>query len=860
MQLDPQSVGTWLETLHGTSPGLIHVCASGNWTGFCGDIEQSLAYVATMDRAGKSGIYVRTTTLRNKPTFGTRGSDSDALALPGLWGDIDIRGPGHKHDPAKNQGRDLPPNEEVARQIVATSGLPEPTLWVHSGGGLYPWWLLTEPHVIDGDLGYVQDLSQRWQYAIQVSALRLGWHYGAGVKDLSRVLRIPGTVNRKVPDTPTMCRIVEGGGGQRYTLTDLYQMAQAIDLTVAPESTPITPPVPAVGPGTITPTRTLPGHHVRAGDAIENEPWDSELLLGGAGWVKHHEDRHGVYWTRPGKDPRDGYSATTGRDPLRDRLWVFSDSAGFPVGQPLTKFWVYTDLHHGGDFSSARKALLALGFGTPDPEPVLPPDPWIFDEAPQGPVLAPVTWKRFEWDDLGNGERFAVRYQHRVKFTDRQQWIQWNGRHWVEGADIAVENLAGRLVRELVKLEAEFYVAEPGEDEKDSERDRFIKWASKQGNESRIKAMISRGRTEGLLQVRTNDLDGHPMLFNCSNGVLDLRSGDLSRHDQELLITKISPVQFVPDAKCPQWDQFLSEVVPDLELRLFLQRLIGYSLTGETGEQVLFCHVGTGANGKSTFKRVLNKLFGNYFFTMAPTVLLADRMSRAGDDGKLASIRGHRLLEASESGRGRRWDEEIVKRLTGDDTITARHMYQEDITFFPVGKVHLFTNELPHVSITDSMWRRLRVFPWEVSIPEDERDKHLARKLEGELPGILNWALVGCLDWQRIGLAPPPKAVARVVAYREDEDVLGEFIETHLVKDRGHFEPSGNVYQAYRNWSERMGLKPMSAPALSRCLGDRGLKVRKLHRGRGFEGIRVVNSGPNWIAGTGTWGSDGEGD
>lgn len=848
MELDPQSVREWLQLLHGNSPGLIHVCASGHWTGLaCEDIDQALAYVETMDRANKSGIYVRATTLRGPLESGARGSESDALALPGLWGDIDIEGPGHKHDPDKYEGRPLVPDEASARELITDSGLPEPTLWVHSGGGLYPWWLLSEPHSINGDLDYIRQLSESWQQAIERAARARGWHYGTGVKDIARVLRIPGTVNRKVIDTPTMCRIVGGGGGHQYTLADLHQATESIKANL---------PVPTPPPSAVrtNPRAILPSTQIRAGDALEDEPWESNLLLGGAGWVVHHTTSSAVYWTRPGKDPREGYSATTGKDPARDRLYVFSDEAGLPTQESLTKFAVFAHLHHGGNFREARRELQELGFGPPAPEPIMPLDPWVFDDSPEGPVVTPVTWKRFEWDDLGNGERFAVRHQHLVRFTNHQQWLQWNGRRWIEDADILVEEMAGRLVRNLAHLEADFYSTELGEDQKLTEREQFIKWANKQGSDARIRAMVARGRTQPQLQANTRDFDTEPMLFNCHNGVLDLATGTLSPHHYSLLMRRMSIVDFDPDAKAPLWEQFLADVVPDVELRLFLQRMIGYSLTGDVSEQVLFCHVGSGANGKSTFKRVLGKMFGDYFLVMSPTILLADRNNRAADDGKLAAIPTRRFLEASESGRGRRWDEEMVKRLTGDDVMTARHMYQEDFQFEVMGKVHLFTNELPHVSITESMWRRLRVFPWEVVIPDERKDKNLARKMEGELPGILNWAVAGCLDWQRIGLAPPPRAMASVSQYRADEDILGEFVETCLAEAPGYFEASAAIYSAYRNWSERMGLKPMSSPSLTKALGERGLTYHRTKAARGFLDIRVVVPGPNWIAGAQPWG------
>lgn len=857
MKLDPTAVADWLTYLHGEHEGLIHVCAVGNWTGqACETVEQAVAYVEAMDRARKSGIYVRATTLKGPLDPHTRGSDSDSYSIPGLWADIDLEGPGHKHDPDKHEGRLLVPDEAGARELIAGSGLPEPTLWVCSGGGYYPWWMLPEPHVIGDDLPYIRALSENWHRIIEQAARERGWHYGTQVSDLSRVLRIPGTVNRKILDTPTMCRIVSGGG-DRYSLTNLNGYIQACQLKPpkpAPnppyQHEPVGHPIPPVA-GTST---TLPSTGERPGDALEDEPWDSQLLLGGTGWQVHHTIGSVTYWTRPGKNPREGHSASTGMAADRDRMWVFTDATELPPNEPLTKLGVYTHLHHGGDFREAARALRDLGFGLPAPEPVAQPDPWIFEDSPSGPVVVPIAWRRFEWDDLGNGERFAVRYQHQVRFTEHEQWLSWDGRRWCEKGGILVEELAGFLVRDLARLEADFYSPETPEDAKESERDKFLKWIGKQGSDARVRAMVARGRVQRLIRARTNDFDTQQMLLNCHNGVLDLATGELSPHDQSKLMRRITDVSFDPSAHCPLWDKFLGEVVPDLELRAYLRRVIGYSLTGETGEQVLFTHLGTGANGKGTFKQVLSKLFGDYYLVMSPMVLLADKNGRAGEDGKLAAITSRRFLEASESGRGRRWDEEAVKRITGEDTITARHMYQEDFQFRPVGKVHLFTNELPHVSITDSMWRRLRVFPWEVSIPEEERDKKLAHKLEEELPGILNWALQGCLDWQRYGLAPPPKAVESLGKYKSNEDILADFIETALEPTVDtYLEPSSTIYQAYRTWADRMGLKPMSQPALSRTLEDRGMQLARTKKVRGFRGVRVTNPGPNWISGAHPW-------
>lgn len=350
--LDIDQVRAWLAILYGDAPGLIHVSSTGNWAGRAfTDHDEAAAHIAQLDATKPEGIYLRATTLREQPRRG-RGGEADSLALPGLWADLDIAGPGHK------TAETLPPDEGAARRIIATSGLPEPTLWVHSGGGLYPWWLLDKPAEITPDtIGAIRDLSNRWQVVIGRAADKLGWHYGTGVGDLARVLRVPGTVNRK-EGLSRPCRIIDANQ-RRYSLDELRD-ALAAGLRrhpdPQPEPRPERPHLTVVrGPGEISP----------CDDFEQRVSWDDPLLLGGAGW-RIARGRPGEYceWIRPGKTTP-GISATTGRDPERDRLYVFSTEAGLPVRQEMTKPYVYALLHHGGDMRAATRALARMGYGTP---------------------------------------------------------------------------------------------------------------------------------------------------------------------------------------------------------------------------------------------------------------------------------------------------------------------------------------------------------------------------------------------------------------------------------------------------------------------------------------------------------------
>jgi hypothetical protein len=364
---DPAAARTWLRILHGDAPGLTHICSSGDWTGRTfTDPDTALRYITHLDAEHREGIYARVTTLRAALEPGKRGGAADAAALPALWADIDIDGPGHQHDvcPAgcpKDHGhviRPLPPDEAACRAVVALSGLPEPTLWIHSGGGVYPIWLLTAPQTItDDNLGGARTLAAGWQRAIEHGAEELGWHYGRGVGDLSRVLRIPGTLNRKA-GLQRPCRIVSATLN-RYSYLQLeVALARALTAIAPPApAAPVRAPITAVDrpAGTISP----------GDDYAARTRWAT--ILEGAGWREHYREDDITYWTRPGKPA--GISASTNALGT-DRLHVFTTSAPPLQGdESYSKFGFFAEIHHGGDHSAAAGALAELGYGTPLPNP-----------------------------------------------------------------------------------------------------------------------------------------------------------------------------------------------------------------------------------------------------------------------------------------------------------------------------------------------------------------------------------------------------------------------------------------------------------------------------------------------------------
>lgn len=375
MKQDLEQVAGWLKTLYPTgTPGMVWIGSKS--TGFRGrrfhptQLQDMLAEVKKLDR--DPGIFVRMTTIR--PEANKRGEATDSVALAGLWADLDIAGPGHKHDPSRYEGRQLPPDEDTARLLV--DFLPEPSAWVRSGGGLYPFWLPERPWDVSTPEAQQRygELSADLQEAIGARAAELGWHYGTGVGDIARILRIPGTVNRKVDGQPRACEI-EWGGGPRYTYEELRAVvpvgsrrapaapsspSQPVPVLPAPPAPPVRPRTRLVAPAPPQFDDSGPGPF----DAFAARN-DLHQLLEQDGWTFAYEAQGRRHYARPGKSPRDGVSGNVYVEQGRQVLYVFSESAGLPTFRGLSVGEWYAWRYHGGDLRAAGQALRRAGYGAP---------------------------------------------------------------------------------------------------------------------------------------------------------------------------------------------------------------------------------------------------------------------------------------------------------------------------------------------------------------------------------------------------------------------------------------------------------------------------------------------------------------
>lgn len=447
-----------------------------------------------------------------------------------------------------------------------------------------------------------------------------------------------------------------------------------------------------------------------------------------------------------------------------------------------------------------------------------------------------MTLLSFPCTDAGNAERLIALHGTELRRCGTwSSWLAWCSTHWRVDED-AVFRFAKTTARALAR-EAGNEIAD------DDRRKAVITFALRSESRRGIDAMVALAQHEEAVAISAEQLDADPMLLNVSNGTIDLRTGDLRPHRREDLITKIVPVEFDPAATCPTWSAFLDRVLAsNANVIEFLQRAMGYSLTGRVDEQVLFFLLGLGANGKSTFLGLPLDLLGGYARQAAPELLLAK--TNETHPTEQADLFGCRFAVCTEIEAGRALAEVTVKQLTGGDRIKARRMREDFWSFAPTHKIWIAANHKPTVKGTDhAIWRRIRLIPFDVTIPPSERDPKLPEKLRAELPGILAWAVRGCLAWQRDGLAAPAEVRAATEAYREEQDVIGGFLADCCELAAGARVASGVLRATYETWCGASGEQPLKPKTFGLRLKERGLSAEKGPGGvRMWSGIRVAET------------------
>lgn len=422
---------------------------------------------------------------------------------------------------------------------------------------------------------------------------------------------------------------------------------------------------------------------------------------------------------------------------------------------------------------------------------------------------------KFRLSELGNAERMAASFGDVVRHVADVGFYIWNGKSWAYDSTKEIEKMCANELRKLYKSEEE-------------EEQKWAKICDKRAvRTNSIKDLIP------LVPAVREQFDKHKYLFNCSNGIINLENGTCLPHDRTLYLSKISNIKFDNTADCPTWIQFLNSVfkkedgTTDTDLIRFMQKAVGYSMTGDISEQVIFFLVGGGRNGKSTFVNIIQDLMGDYGRqTNSDTFIKKKNDSSINND--IARLVGSRYVSAVESEEGQQLSETLVKQITGGEKISARFLRQEFFEFEPEFKVFFTTNHKPIVKgIDEGIWRRILMIPFNVTIPTDQIDKKLPEKLEAEMSGILNWAIEGCLMWQKEGLGRPHSMIEATKAYKSEMDILEPFLEERCNVNPLLETEAKELYYDYSRWCEEVGEFPLKNRSFYRMLETKGFKKSK---------------------------------
>lgn len=490
--------------------------------------------------------------------------------------------------------------------------------------------------------------------------------------------------------------------------------------------------------------------------------------------------------------------------------------------------------------------------GEQDAAPPPPPAPPGV-KVDEGEALEAFTPPAFT--DMGNAVRLVKRHGGDLHHLHAwETWTIWDGHRWQE-------DKAGQIIERMKDtvrhIPDEVYLVQDGD-----VKEEVQEWAVDSQSNGKIKAAIDLARSEPGIPASPVDFDANPWLMNVANGTLDLLGRCIREPRREDMLSKVTGVQYDPAADCPQWRQFMHEVFAGRqELIDFMQRATGYALTGSTREHCLFILYGDGRNGKGTYRDVIRALLGDYAHEADFSTFEATKGDAAGQPREdIVALMGKRFVAAAEANEGKRLDEGLVKRLTGEDAVRARRLHENSVEFVPIAKYFLLVNHKPVIKGRDrGIWARMRLIPFEVSF-EGREDRTLKDRLLGELPGILNWALDGFADWYENGLRTPPEVLAATEEYREEMDIVGQWWSEHVAEaaQSTRFWSRAEIYDSYEQWCAKNKIRAKTMIPFGREFAPRA-------RAAGFtESSNSSGTVKGWVGlhlttparGGGTWSKD----
>ena len=440
--------------------------------------------------------------------------------------------------------------------------------------------------------------------------------------------------------------------------------------------------------------------------------------------------------------------------------------------------------------------------------------------------------KMYRFDDTGNAERLFDAFGDMLRFcyTDKKWLYYYEGKWYTDNI-----GYIRQLADSATMLQEQERILYAHDEEMLKAFDRHLKKSrSFAGKTNMIR------EAEHYAPILQQNLDRNKAVIGAKNGIIDLKTGELLPHDREAYLTKQCPVIYNPDAPEPKlWLQFLSDIFGgDPYMLDYIQKCVGYSLTGSTSEQCAFFLFGTGRNGKSTFLEIVRGILGDYATNIQPQTIMVNPKSGNAPSSDIARLKGARLVTSVEPNEGMRLDEGLLKQLTGDDVVTARKMFSEEFEFKPEFKLWMATNHKPLIRGTDTgIWRRIHLIPFEVQIPIDKVDKKLKYKLVKESEGILKWAVQGCIRWQNEGLTMPQKVLDAVREYQHEMDVISTFMDACCIGE-GEVKAS-RLYAVYAKWAEEHNEYVMSSTKFGTELKRKGIVKKNMPDGRYYVGITL---------------------
>lgn len=440
----------------------------------------------------------------------------------------------------------------------------------------------------------------------------------------------------------------------------------------------------------------------------------------------------------------------------------------------------------------------------------------------------------FALDDEGNTARFVDTFEAELMYVAQyKRWFHWTGSHWAESLGQEVE--AARAMIQSMHTEARTLLAMGDTEGYKRLTTHITKTAGK------IPYMLGLAAKDPIMRASVDWLDNRKSWLNCRNSVIDLRDGSAMAPNPRDRLTRRTGSLYLPGAEAPKWQEFLSQVLPDEAVRDYVQRLVGYSLLGDSNERLIVFLYGIGRNGKSVFVETIREVLGDYAVG-TPVQTFLKKPNASGPSNDLARLRGARFIAASEFEEGAKVNTALLKQVTGDEKITARPMYGEYFDFPFEGTIWVSTNHMPFVGAQQAVWDRIKTIPFVTRIADNMVDVRIKEKLLAEAPGILAWAIEGCQSYLAHGLDEPASISSGAMTQRAEQDLLSPFVAELCEVDANYTVPTTDLYQAYQWWAMRNGEKVISHRTFSIRLSESGFDKGRNASSRYWSGLRLRSS------------------